>query len=186
MAHVIDQAAQDTRANPARAELHERPRPGTSRLSRLVREIGTTFGLVALVVTGGAVAAAAPAEAAASTYSVYAPHKISSTTAEGWAYLSHNCRGTYGCANYMKIEKREWWGWSYRGGGWVYNNGWNSARGILTRGCAYYRTTVDSYNDIAGRYRGGTNLGPVGHTRNGTTIYRYRTTWSSGTVRLCR
>ncbi|MDP9885859.1 hypothetical protein J2W21_003384 [Sinomonas atrocyanea] len=186
MANMIEQSAQDTRAHPALAERRGRPRARASRLSRLLREIGITFGLIALVATGVEVATATPAEAAAFTYSVYAPHKVSSTTAEGWAYLSHDCRGTYGCANYMKIEEREWWGWSNRGGGWVYHNGWNTARGSLTRGCAYYRTTVDSYNDLAGRHHSGTNLGPVGHTRNGTTIYRYRTTWSSGTTRLCR
>lgn len=185
MANIIEQSAQGTRGNPESAELHERPRTRMPRLSRLLRKIGMASGLMVLVVAGGALSAA-PAEASAFTYSVYAPHKISSTTAEGWAYLSHDCRGTYGCANYMKIEKREWWGWSNRGGGWVYHNGWNTARASLTRGCAYYRTVVDSYNDIAGRYRGGVNLGPVGHTRNGTTIYRYRTTWSSSTVRLCR
>ncbi|MGY3564808.1 hypothetical protein [Sinomonas sp. RB5] len=185
MANILDQSAQDTRANPASAEPHERPRTRTSRFSRLLKGIGATFGLVALIATGGALNAA-PAEAAALTYSVYAPYRISPTTAQGWAYLSRNCRGTYGCANYLKIEKREWWGWSYRGEGWVYNNGWNSARGSLTRGCAYDRTTVDSYNDIAGRYHGGTSLGPVGHTRNGTTIYRYRTIRSSGAVWLCR
>jgi hypothetical protein len=186
MANMIDHSAQNTSANAAGEEQHERPRTRKGWLSTLLRKIGTTFGLVALIVTGGAVTAAAPAQAAALTYSVYAPHKIGPTTAEGWAYLSRNCHGTYGCANYMKIEKREWWGWSYRGGGWVYNNGWNTARGSLTRGCASYRTTVDSYNDFAGRYHSGTNLGPVGHTRNGTTIYRYRTTRSSGTVWLCR
>ncbi|WP_285320739.1 hypothetical protein [Pseudarthrobacter sp. lyk4-40-TYG-27] len=155
------------------------------RLSRLIKGIGTIVSLMALIATGGAIAAV-PAEAAAFTYSVYAPNKVNSTTAEGWANLSRDCSGTYGCWSYMKIEKREWWGWSYRGGGWVNNNGWNSIRGELTAGCGDYRTTVDSYNDVAGGYGSGANIGPVGASSNGTRIYRYKTTWSSGTNRLCR
>lgn len=71
-------------------------------------------------------------------------------------------------------------------GWWANANGWNSITGTLNPGCYNYRTTTDSYNDVAGSWSAGVNIGQVGVTAGGTKIYRYRTTWSSGWVRICR
>ncbi len=64
-------------------------------------------------------------------------------------------------------------------------NGWNSIKGAALRLCPY-RTMVDFYNDVAGSYGSGVNIGHVGFNSNGTKVYRYRNTWSSGWVELCR
>lgn len=127
----------------------------------------------------------APADAAAYTKSVYAPNDEGSYL-RGWADLSRDCSGTYGCWNYMKIERHRAWGWEYVNGWWANNHGWNHVDATQPYGCFNYRTTVDSYNDVAGSYGSGVNLGPVGTTSNGTKIYRYRTTWSSGFKYHCR
>lgn len=130
--------------------------------------------------------AAAPADAAAFTYGVYAPNKINSTQVQGWANVSRDCSGTYGCYNYIKIERSNWYGASFQNGWWANANGWNSITATMTPGCYGYRTVVDSYNDVAGSYGSGVNVGPVGTTSNGTKIYRFRTTWTSGWAQRCR
>jgi hypothetical protein len=130
------------------------------------------------------------ADAAAYTKSVYPPEKHGTTQMQGWADLSRDCSGTYGCYNYIKIEKKNWWGASFVAGGWANGSGWNSVTANLPTGCAQYRMTVDSYNDVAGSYGGGVNLGTkvaeVGFSQNGTKIYRFKVTWSSGWKELCR
>lgn len=131
-------------------------------------------------------AAAAPSHAAAYTKSVYAPNELNSTTLEGWGDLSRNCSGTYGCYNYMKIERKAWYGAVYVGGGWVNKNGWNKIRVTQPKNCHYYRTTVDSYNDVLRGYGSGVDMGPVGSSDSDTKIHRYKTTWSSGWKRHCR
>jgi hypothetical protein len=152
-----------------------------------IRRGSVRLALLLLVPIVMAFGVAAPANAAAYTQAVYAPNVIAGGTAlEGWALLSRDCSGTQGCWNYMKIERWQWWGMQYLNGNWVNNNGWNRMTASLPGGCGYYRTTVDSYNDIAGTYGGGVNIGPVGFTGNGTRVYRYKTTWSSGWRYACR
>lgn len=152
--------------------------------SRIVKAL-TGVGMAVALASGG-LAAAAPAEAAAFSYGVYAPNKISAWTMDAWANVSRDCSGTYGCYNYMKIEKREWWGWSHYAGQWAGAHGWNSIRANINGGCATYRLTVDSYNDVAGGYGGGVNVGHVGFSANGTKIYRYKTSWSGASRQICR
>jgi hypothetical protein len=41
---------------------------------------------------------------------------------------------------------------SYQNGWWANANGWNSVTSDMTPGCYNYRTTVDSYSDVAGSY----------------------------------
>lgn len=133
---------------------------------------------------------ASTVEAAAFTYAAYAPNR-SGGTLTGWANLSRDCSNTYGCWNYMKIEERNprrwetWEPWLYVGRQWVNNNGWNHVTVNMPNGCGEYRTTVDSYNIVTGDQGGGANLGPVGVSGNGTTIYEFRTRWSSGTNSFC-
>lgn len=160
------------------------PAKTAKKPSRFARGLAA-LGLVAAL-TSGSLAAATPAEAAAFSYDVYAPNKVSRWTMDAWANLSRNCSGTYGCYNYMKIEKLQWWGWSHYAGHWAGAHGWNSIRANINGGCAKYRLTVDSYNDVAGSYGSGTNMGSVGSTSNGTKIYRYKTSWSGGTRQICR
>jgi hypothetical protein len=143
---------------------------------------------VALSITAAAgvsVGLAPSAEAAAYPIGVYAPNRINSGQIQGWANLSRDCSGTYGCYNYIKIERARWYGVEYVNGWWANNNGWNSITANLPSGCYNYRTTTDSYNDVAGGYGGGVNIGPVGASGNGTKIYRYRNTWSSGWTYQC-
>lgn len=128
----------------------------------------------------------ARADAAAYTIAVYPPSRLNASQLRGWAKLSRDCSGTYGCSNYIKIERQRAWGVQFVGGWWATANGWNSITAGLPRGCFDYRTTVDSYNDVAGSSGGGVNVGPVGVSSNGTKIYRYRNTWSSGFSRICR
>lgn len=125
------------------------------------------------------------ADAAAYTKSVYTPTRLNSTQIRGWADLSRDCSGTYWCGNYIKVERKTWYGSAFQNGWWANANGWNNITANLSKGCHYYRTTIDSYNDVAGSYGGGVNIGPVGFTSNGTKIYRFRTTWSSGWSRHC-
>jgi hypothetical protein len=126
------------------------------------------------------------AEASAYPIGVYSPSRVNSWQIQGWANLSRDCGGTVGCFNYIKIERRRLWGNEYVAGWWANNHGWNSVTATLPGGCYDYRTTTDSYNDIAGGYGSGINVGPVGWTSNGTRIYRFRITWSSGWARHCR
>jgi hypothetical protein len=128
---------------------------------------------------------ASVAGAVAYTKDVYPPERHS-TTLQGWANLGRDCTNTNGCWNYMKIEQKTWYGSSFIGGTWAGVDGWNSVSAPLSTGCEEYRTTVDSYNDIAGTHGIGINLGEVGVSADGTKIYRYQTTWSSGYVRYCR
>jgi hypothetical protein len=145
---------------------------------------------LALVAVLGALAAslfvASGAHAAAYPIGVYAPERISNTQIQGWANLSRDCSGTYGCYNYIKIERSRWWGTEFVNGWWATANGWNSITATLPYGCYNYRTTTDSYNDVAGTFGSGVNIGPVGLTANGTRIYRFRQTWSSGWKQHCR
>lgn len=152
-----------------------------SRFTKALVSVSMALGLV-----GGGLAAAVPAEAAAFSYGVYTPNKISAWDMDAWANVSRDCSGTYGCYNYMKIEKREWWGWSHYAGHWAGAHGWNSIRANINGGCSTYRLTVDSFNDVASTYGGGVNVGVVGFTSNGTKIHRFKTTWSSGSRQICR
>jgi hypothetical protein len=127
-----------------------------------------------------------PAHAAAYPKNVYSPEIVPPTwNIRGWADLNLDCSGTYGCWNYMKIERSRWYGPEFMSGGWV-GGGWQSATATLQSGCWDYRTTAESYNDVAGSYGSGVNIGPVGVSANGTTIYRFKTSWSSGWKRWCR
>lgn len=130
------------------------------------------------------ISSAGQAHATAFTYEVYAPDR-SGNTLTGWARLSRDCSGTYGCSNYIKIERRAWNGWQFLSGKWANNGGWNSVSGTMLSGCYDYRTTVDSYNDTLVSSGGGVNVGPVGISSSGQTIYRFRITWSSGYKRYC-
>lgn len=71
-------------------------------------------------------------------------------------------------------------------GNWVHNNGWNKMTATLPSGCWDYRTTNDSYNDASGSFGYGVNIGPAGYSVNGTKIYTWKKTWSSGWKRHCR
>ena len=143
------------------------------------------MGLVALMAVFGVALIASPANAAAYTTNVYAPHHVGNN-AQGWATVVQDCSGTSGCWNYMKIEKWGWFGNSWVGGNWVTGTGWQHVDAALPGGCGYFRTTVDSYNDAVGPVGGGINVGKVGISWNGQIIYRYKTTWSSGWSYICR
>lgn len=138
------------------------------------------LGLMLLIGVG----TTSTASAAAYTKSVYTPAR-SGSTMTGWADLSLDCAGTFGCWNYLKIEKWGYFGNSWVNGWWANNNGWNSVTAWLPGGCGYYRTTVDSYNDATGPVGGGITIGQVGWTLSGQAIYRFRTTWSSGWAYYC-
>lgn len=126
------------------------------------------------------------AQAAAYTKSANAPQKTGPRTLQGTADLSLDCSGTLGCRNYMKIEVQRWNGIKKLSGKWANANGVNSINGKLKKGCYSYRTTVDSYNDMVGAVGIGVNLGPVGATKSGEKVYRFRSEpWSSGWSRLC-
>jgi hypothetical protein len=144
----------------------------------------------ALVVAAIAVVAAVPysqAEAYSYPKNVYPPERYDSTTVEGWADVQMDASGTVGTWIYTKIERRNWWGGAdFVNGGWTNKNGWNSMKGTMSRGCQAYRTTVDVYNDVIGPWGAGVNGRQVGGSANGQTIYRYRTTWSSGYKTHCR
>jgi hypothetical protein len=126
------------------------------------------------------------ADAAAFTYDVYAPKKEANNIIKGWANLSRDCSGTYGCYNYIKLEYKSWGSWRFFSGKWANANGWNSVSGDLINGCNEYRTTVDSYNDTLVSNGAGANIGPVGANGSGQKIYRFQRTWSSGSAKLCR
>lgn len=147
---------------------------------------GRFAALLCVVLMLGGAAAAQRADAAAYTISVSAPKRINTTQIQGVANLSRDCSGTLGCSNYIKIERQRWWGVEYVKGWWANANGWNSITADLPSGCYDYRTTVDSYNDVAGSYGTGVNVGQVGVSSSGTKVYRFRTTWSSGFARHCR
>ncbi len=137
---------------------------------------------------GGVAAVMGPATANAAAYpvGVYAPTKISSTQTQGWANLSRNCDGTYGCFNYIQIQVLRWYGATGVNGGWANNNGWNSIKATLLRGCYDYRTRTDSYNYSVGDVGGGVNLGPVGINASGQKYYEWHLEWNSGWKRICR
>lgn len=141
---------------------------------------------MAVALGAGSMVVAAPAEAAAFSYGVYAPAKINNTTMEAWANLSRDCSGTVGCFNYIKIEKKVWWGWAHHTGGWANSHGWNSIRATIDGGCGTYRLKVDSYNDIVGSHGSGTNIGSVGTSSNGTKISRFKTEWNGASTHICR
>lgn len=155
----------------------ERPK-AVRRMRRMLAVLLAAAGLLGLAST--------TASAAAYPNGVYAPNRINSSQIQGWANLSLDCSGTYGCWNYIKIERYHWYGPEYINGWWAGANGWNSITANLPWGCSYYRTTTDSYNDVAGSWGAGVNIGQVGWTYNGTRIYRFRTTWSSGWSYQCR
>ena len=157
----------------------------TTTLTWRVRLLAIVLTTVAAVV--GLMTAAPPsANAAAYPIGVYAPDRINSSQIRGWANLSRDCSGTVGCYNYIKIERSRWWGAEYVNGWWANNHGWNSITATLPYGCYNYRTTTESYNHVVGSYGAGVNLGRVGWAANGTAIYKYRTTWSSGWKYHCR
>lgn len=143
-----------------------------------VRQAIVAAGLAALI----PLAIAPDASAAAAVKNVYAPVQ-SGTTASAWADLSHDCSGTMGCWNYMKIERKKgWFWWEDVGGAWVNNDGWNTVTADLTPGCHTYKTTVTSYNDII--VTDSTSTKDATTTSTGTQ--RLETTWSSAEVRFCR
>ena len=123
--------------------------------------------------------------ATASTYDVYPPNRDGDTVT-GWTNLSRDCSGTYGCYNYIKIERSSWRGWLYVSGKWAPDNGWNPVSANLLSGCYDYRTTVDSYNDTLINVGLGVNIGAVGVNASNETIYRFQNTWSSGSHRYCK
>lgn len=183
MSHLSTSPRSGATGSPmARSSASMRARAGHVRVARM--PVALLLVLAALLTAG--LTAASAANASAFTYGVYAPKKINSSQVQGWANLSRDCSGTYGCYNYIKIERSNWWGVSYQNGWWANSNGWNSITANMTPGCYSYRTTVDSYNDVAGSYGWGVNIGPVGWTSNGTRIYRYKVTWSSGWAYRCR
>jgi hypothetical protein len=144
-------------------------------------------GITVLGLAGTLVAVnASSANAAAFTYSVYAPKRLNSYQLQGWGNLSRDCSGTYGCSNYIKIERSRWYGAEFIGGSWANAHGWNSITVNLPSGCFHYRTTVDSYNDVVATSGFGVNVGRIGFTKNGTSINRYKQTWSSGWAWHCR
>jgi hypothetical protein len=140
------------------------------------------IGLIMTIVPGLFLTGTASAQAY--TQNAYPPHNESGY-AVGWASVVQDCTNTFGCWNYVKIEKWGYFGNTWIGGGWVTGSGWQSARGALPKGCGWYRTTVDSYNDVAGPVSGGANIGPVGGSGGGQKVYRYHSPWSSGWASLC-
>ena len=152
------------------------------KLKSKVGVVGLTLAATGLL----AADFATPANAAAYTVAVYAPNNVGGSQIQGWANLSRDCSGTFGCYNFVKIERQRWYGVNYVAGNWANYSGWNNQTAYIGgTGCYNYRTTVDSYSDVAGGYGSGVNVGQVGATGNGTKIYRYRNTWSSGWATRC-
>ena len=149
-----------------------------------IRKAAATFAIV-LVLALTNVLTAGSANAAAFTRDAYPPNREGNSVV-GWADLNRDCTGTYGCWNYIKIERKRWWGWEYVSGKWAQADGWNSVSSHLPPGCFEYRTVVDSYNDQVVDNGGGVNIGPVGFTDDGQTIDRFHRTWHSGGNRICR
>ncbi len=124
-------------------------------------------------------------EATAYTINVYAPDPKANNQMQAWANLSRDCSGTVGCYNYMKIERKVWWGNEFVTGKWANTHGWNNLWATKVKGCHYYRTTIDSYNRIVGDRGIGSNIGVVGVSGNGLKVYEDRVTWSSGWTYMC-
>jgi hypothetical protein len=139
-----------------------------------------------IALTGMILAFAPSAGAAAFPYGVYAPKKLNSTQLQGWANLSRDCSGTFGCYNYIEIQVSRWYGVATVTGSWANNNGWNSITGTLLSGCYNYRTRTDSYNYAVGDVGGGVNGGEVGVTASGQKFYEWHLEWNSGWTRICR
>ena len=68
-----------------------RSRPVLSRIWAFMAAISVVIGIVLAVAPG--------ADAAAFTYGDYPPYRINATQVQGWANLSRDCSGTYGCFN---------------------------------------------------------------------------------------
>lgn len=143
---------------------------------------------MALALAAGAVMLTAPVAANAAAYPIgaYPPNKINSTQLQGWANLSLDCGGTYGCYNYIQIQVLRWYGPTMVNGWWANNNGWNSITGTLLPGCYNYRTRTDSYNYAVGDVGGGVNVGTFGVSVSGQTIYEWHREWHSGWQQICR
>jgi hypothetical protein len=161
-------------------EAEMRIRPG-----KVVRRLAV--GMSGLAVAASAVAFATPAaSAAAYPIGVYAPNKINATQGQGWANLSRDCSGTYGCYNYIQIQVLRWYGPSMVNGWWANNNGWNSITATLLPGCYDYRTRTDSYNYSVGDVGGGVQVGVYGVNASGQKIYEWHREWNSAWKRICR
>jgi hypothetical protein len=126
------------------------------------------------------------ANAAAFTYDAYPPDKSGPTMITAWANLSRDCTGTYGCWNYMKIERTRLWGIEYVGGKWATDNGWNSLEVNLPDGCYDYRTFVDSYTDALISLGLSADYKVIGASATGEKIVRFHRVWNSGFVQICR
>ena len=87
--------------------------PGSSANRSVVLVFGATIPSGSLPGLAGKVIGAQSASAAAYTIGVYAPNRINGSQIQGWANLSRDCSGTYGCFNYIKIERRRAWGIEY-------------------------------------------------------------------------
>ncbi|MDP9352858.1 MAG: hypothetical protein M3P51_15150 [Chloroflexota bacterium] len=136
-------------------------------------------------------------DAAAYTKGVYPPNRIGATTIEGWADLSLDCTETFGCWNYIKIERRlspydpaflvhpvdppvE-----YVAGGWATQAGWAAISAELSLGCWEYRTHVDSYNRYPASYGFGVDARGIGVSYNDTNGNIDHMPWSSDWTTHC-
>jgi len=161
------------------------PAGANRRMKRVLSGIAASIAAITAVV-GSGLALAPSANAAAFPYAVYAPNKINTTQVQGWANLSRDCSGTYGCYNYIQIQVLRWYGPQNVNGWWANNNGWNSITATMLPGCYDYRTMTDSYNYAVGDVGGGVNAGQVGVTVSGQKIYEWHSEWNSGWNRICR
>ena len=177
-----------TLSNPREIKPHGWRHNLTRALSR-VAVVGTLLSGVAAVEA----AHTTPAEAAAYTKSIYTPHYNSQDNGiEAWANVNTACDGTLGCWAYEKVEFQPdstvsvpWINgssWSYLGGHWANNNGWNEVT-VPYQGCGTYRVVVDTYNDEPGgasfNASIGVSSGPVSAEINkdfGSDVTRYQVT----------
>lgn len=141
--------------------------------------------LVVLVAVGAIAATVTASAQAVQIYGVYAPQDHGSYV-QGWANIRTDCP-YFQCSVYLKIERSSWSGWRFVNGSFVnWSNSWISMSAGKLSGCYDYRTTIELYEDSIGPVAGGVNIGPVGTSASGQTIYRWNIgPWSSGTTRAC-
>lgn len=151
----------------------------TKRLASLLAFLAVLFG--------ASVAVPASADAAAYTNWVNAPTQWGAWTVGAAANVNGSCDGTYGCWNYMKIERWNGSSWTFVAGRWI-GGGTQYVSGY-TSGCGTYRTAIDSYNDILTSYnysaQFGVKIAELGGGYGGQTIKRFNRTWTSGNRYLC-
>jgi hypothetical protein len=160
------------------------------RISWFARLMGiVAIGLAALVTSGPSASAAQAVDLRPPSWSV----PMATNSVQASALVDGTCNGAGGALNcqvFMKIERSSWRGWQYAGGRWITGDvygktQWATVWGNRPAGCYDYKTTVETYTDAPGSYGSGVNIGEVGTSSNGMKMYRWKISWSSGSVYMC-